>query len=136
VIESFDLEDDLGVYPPQLPQGRRRLLGVARALASSPAVLLLDEPAAGLNAVETEQLGALLRRVAEDSNVGMLLVEHDMSLVASICDSVVALDFARTIFSGPSADVMLDESVRLAYLGEEVPEAGEGEETPEAVESR
>jgi len=64
----------------------------------------------------------------------MLLVEHDMSLVASICDSVVALDFGQTIFSGPAADVMMDESVRLAYLGEEVPEAGTDDQTREAVE--
>jgi sulfate-transporting ATPase len=134
VVESFDLERDLCAYPPELPQGRRRLLGVARALASTPAVLLLDEPAAGLNARETEQLGRLLRRVADDSNVGMLLVEHDMSLVTSICDSVVALDFGRTIFSGDTHRVMLDESVRLAYLGEEV-RVDQGGLAPETVES-
>ena len=101
---------------------------------SAPAVLLLDEPAAGLNARETQQLGRLLRRIADESNMGMLLVEHDMSLVTSICDSVVALDFGRTIFSGDSERVMLDRSVRLAYLGEEV-RVDSGERAPETVES-
>ncbi|MEM7271462.1 MAG: ATP-binding cassette domain-containing protein [Actinomycetota bacterium] len=117
IIDSFELESELPSFPNELPQGRRRLLGVARAMAAGPSVLLLDEPAAGLDSTETGELGAVLRRVATDSQVGMLLVEHDMSIVTSICDHVVALDFGRVIFSGPPDQAMTDERVRAAYLG-------------------
>lgn len=122
VIEAFDLGDKLGSFPPELPQGHRRLLGVARAVAGGPSVLLLDEPAAGLDAVETERLGAILQRVARDLGVGMLVVEHDMSLVTAICDHVVALDFGRVISAGPPDVVLADTAVRRAYLGVEVDE--------------
>ena len=119
IIESFGLEDELEAFPNELPQGRRRLLGVARALATGPSVLLLDEPAAGLDATETRQLGAILQRVAAESDIGMLLVEHDMSIVADICDHVVALDFGMTIFSGGPREVLDNQTVKAAYLGEE-----------------
>ena len=102
-----------------MPQGRRRLLGVARALAARPSVLLLDEPAAGLDEAETAHLGEQLLRVAQEQGIGMLLVEHDMSLVTSICDHVIALDFGKTIFSGPADAVLDDQAIRAAYLGEE-----------------
>lgn len=120
VIEAFGLEDELHQFPSELPQGRRRLLGVARAMARNPRVLLLDEPAAGLDGPETAQLGVVLRRVATDLNVGMLLIEHDMSIVSEICDEVVALDFGQTIASGPSATVLTSAAVRAAYLGEPI----------------
>ena len=119
VIEAFELGDELGSLPGELSQGHRRLLGVARAMAGSPSVLLLDEPAAGLDAVETDRLGAILRRAARDLDVGMLVVEHDMSLVSAICDHVVALDFGRTIATGPPELVLADDAVRRAYLGEQ-----------------
>ncbi len=122
VIDAFELDRELSSMPDELPQGRRRLLGVARAVASSPAVMLLDEPAAGLSATETEQLGVILRRVADDMGVGMLLVEHDMSIVTAICDHVVALDFGRTIFSGPPNAVLTDPTIRRAYLGHDLEE--------------
>ena len=121
VIDSFELESELDSFPSELPQGRRRLLGVARAMAAGPEVLLLDEPAAGLDSTETEELGAVLRRVADESQVGMLLVEHDMSIVTAICDHVVALDFGRVIFSGPADQAMDNPDVRAAYLGIEGP---------------
>lgn len=119
VIQSFELDGELTHFPNEMPQGRRRLLGVARALAGQPSVLLLDEPAAGLDERETAELGDQLRRVAREQKIGMLLVEHDMSLVTSICDRVVALDFGKMIFSGPADEVLGDRAIRAAYLGEE-----------------
>lgn len=117
VVDSFELGPELSSYPNELPQGRRRLLGVARAMAANPSVLLLDEPAAGLDSTETAELGEVLRRVADESQVGMLLVEHDMSIVTAICDHVIALDFGSVIFSGPPEAAMDDPRVRSAYLG-------------------
>jgi sulfate-transporting ATPase len=109
---------DLDVEPDALSQGQRRLLGVIRAISSDPAVLLLDEPAAGLNHAETEHLGQVLRQIATESRIGMLLVEHDLSVVTAICDQVVAIDFGQTIFDGSVTDAVNDATIRSAYLGE------------------
>jgi sulfate-transporting ATPase len=109
---------DLNAQPISLSQGHRRLLGVLRALAASPSVLLLDEPAAGLDKSETEHLGRMLRAIADERGIGMLLVEHDMSLIAAVCDHVVALDFGKTIFSGSVTDAVSDPLIIAAYLGE------------------
>ncbi len=130
VVDAFELESELRSSPDELPQGRRRLLGVARAVAGGPSVLLLDEPAAGLSSGETERLGVILRQVARELDIGMLLVEHDMSIVTAICDHVVALDFGRTIFSGPPDAVVTDPAVKRAYLG------GEREPDPSAIDTR
>jgi sulfate-transporting ATPase len=108
---------DLDVAPDALSQGQRRLLGVVRAISAGPAVLLLDEPAAGLNRAETEHLGLVLRQIATASGIGMLLVEHDLSMVTAICDQVVAIDFGQTIFDGSVTDAVNDETIRSAYLG-------------------
>jgi sulfate-transporting ATPase len=109
---------DLDVAPDALSQGQRRLLGVIRAVSARPAVLLLDEPAAGLNRAETEHLGLVLRQIATESGIGMLLVEHDLSMVTAICDQVVAIDFGQTIFDGSVMDAVNDSTIRSAYLGE------------------
>lgn len=108
---------DLDVAPDALSQGQRRLLGVVRAISAGPAVLLLDEPAAGLNRAETEHLGRVLRQIATESGIGMLLVEHDLSMVTAVCDQVVAIDFGLTIFDGSVTDAVNDETIRSAYLG-------------------
>lgn len=110
--------NDLHVMPDELSQGQRRILGVLRAVAAGPRVLLLDEPAAGLNRVETEHLGQVLRQLATESRIGMLLVEHDLSMVTAICDRVVAIDFGKTIFDGPVSGAIDDPAIRAAYLGE------------------
>ena len=110
--------NDLDVAPDSLSQGQRRLLGVMRAISASPAVLLLDEPAAGLNHAETTHLGQVLRQVATESGIGMLLVEHDLSIVTAICDRVVAIDFGCTIFDGTAADAVNDPMIKAAYLGD------------------
>lgn len=116
--QARELGLDLRAMPDALSQGRRRLLGVLRALAARPSVLLLDEPAAGLDPTETERLGGILRQVARTQNVGMLLVEHDMSLIGDICDHVVAIDFGNMIVNAPAAEALADPLVRSAYLGD------------------
>jgi branched-chain amino acid transport system permease protein len=101
--------------------GRRRLVEVAGAVLSRPSVLLLDEPAAGLDAEESQRLGRLLAGIPAAYGLGILLIEHDVEMVASISDRVTVLDFGRVIASGPAAQVLRDPVVLAAYVGEEVP---------------
>jgi ABC-type branched-subunit amino acid transport system ATPase component/ABC-type branched-subunit amino acid transport system permease subunit len=117
-VEEFGLGPDLDRRPGELSFGRRRLVGIARAVATRPSVLLLDEPAAGLDDDETAELGGLIRRLADDWGIAILLVEHDVSLVLSTCDHVVALDFGRTIAAGTPDEIRHDAAVIAAYLGE------------------
>ena len=97
--------------------GQRRLVELARCLAGPFHVLLLDEPSSGLDRVETERFGEILRRVVRERGVGIFLVEHDMSLVTEVCDYIYVLDFGRAIFEGTSAEVMASSLVQAAYLG-------------------
>jgi ABC-type branched-subunit amino acid transport system ATPase component/ABC-type branched-subunit amino acid transport system permease subunit len=117
-IAEFGLEDDLDRLVQDLPYGKRRLLAIARAVATHPSVLLLDEPAAGLGEAEAEELADLVRRLADDWGMGILLVEHDMSFVMSVCDELIVLDFARRIAAGEPEAVRMDRAVIAAYLGE------------------
>ena len=98
--------------------GRRRLVGIARAVATQPSILLLDEPAAGLGDAESAELAALVRRLADEWGIGILLVEHDMRFVMDVCDRIVVLDFGRTIGSGTPEEIRRDPAVVAAYLGE------------------
>jgi branched-chain amino acid transport system ATP-binding protein len=100
-----------------LPFGWQRLLEIARALASSPKLLLLDEPAAGLNATETRQLGELLMKIRQ-KGVTLLLVEHDMSLTMEISDRIVVLDQGKLLAEGTPREVQSDKAVMAAYLGQ------------------
>ena len=100
-----------------LSTGQRRLVELARCLAGQFDVLLLDEPSSGLDGVETERFGEILTQVVAARGVGILLVEHDMALVMSICDYVHVLDFGTKIFEGSTAEVSSSGTVRAAYLG-------------------
>ncbi|GAC1441155.1 MAG: ABC transporter ATP-binding protein [Vulcanimicrobiaceae bacterium] len=99
-----------------LSYGEQRRLEIARALAGKPAIVLLDEPAAGMNPSETQALGTTIRDVAR-AGIGVVLIEHDMSLVAAVCDDVVVLNFGRTIARGTPREVARDAAVVEAYLG-------------------
>lgn len=118
-VEEFGLTPYLTVVPTALPYGLRRLLAIARAVATRPSVLLLDEPAAGLDDRESEELGVLVRSLAERWGIAVLLVEHDMTLVMSVCDRIHAIDFGRTIAEGRPADVRANSALVDAYLGRE-----------------
>ena len=118
-IREFELEDDLDRQVEDLPYGRRRLLAMARAVATESSVLLLDEPAAGLGDAETAELAHLVGRLAKEWGIAVLVVEHDMNFVMSVCDELVVLDFGRTIATGKPSEVRNDQAVIAAYLGEE-----------------
>ncbi|MCL5959066.1 MAG: ABC transporter ATP-binding protein [Chloroflexi bacterium] len=129
--KALELLDFVGLAPRvaerayDLPYGQQRLLELARALATEPKLLLLDEPAAGLNDAETGALSDLIRRV-RDRGVTVLLVEHDMGLVMDISDEVVVLDHGEKIAEGPPDAISTDERVIEAYLGRGVANAQAG----------
>ena len=123
-LERFGLETYPGEVVANLPYGVRKRIEVVRAMMAEPKILLLDEPAAGLNRQETEELQALLRQVSE-SGVTLLVVEHDMHFVRSLCEHVVVLNFGRKIFEGTPEEVHRDPGVLEAYLGTAGSEAGD-----------
>ncbi len=118
IVEEFDLADDLETEVQSLSFGKRHLLALARAVASRPSVLLLDEPAAGLSDAETMELVDVVRRLASEWGMAVLLIEHDMNFVMAVCDRLVVLDFGSVIATGSPSDIQRDPIVLAAYLGE------------------
>ena len=122
VVGLQDLADSL---PEDLPHGQRKMVGVARALAASPELVLLDEPAAGLDASESAELAKELRSLL-DHGLSVLLIDHDMGLVLSVCDKVYVLDFGRIVAEGTPAEIRNNEAVITAYLGDSGADADAG----------
>ncbi|MEO6653462.1 MAG: branched-chain amino acid ABC transporter permease/ATP-binding protein [Ilumatobacteraceae bacterium] len=116
-IREFRLDEDLHRDVKDLSYGKRRLLAIARAVAMRPSVLLLDEPAAGLSSAESAELASVVRRLADDWGMAILVVEHDMEFVMGVCDEVIVLDFGTLIAAGAPEQVQADPAVIAAYLG-------------------
>jgi sulfate-transporting ATPase len=129
-IEAFKLTESLDLSPGQLSYGTRRLLAIARAVAAGPSILMLDEPAAGLDDAERLELSDALVTLAQTWGIGVLLVEHDVPMVMRTCQRIYALDLGKVIASGTPAEVRDDPQVVAAFLGPEAAEAVE-----EAIEA-
>ena len=118
LLEVFDLDKERYTLASNLPYGKQRKLEIARALATSPKLLLLDEPAAGMNPNETAELMDTIRFVRDNFDMTILLIEHDMKLVSGICERLTVLNFGQVLTQGKTADVLRDPEVIKAYLGE------------------
>ena len=118
ILAIFGLLEERNNLAYNLPYGKQRKLEIARALATNPKLLLLDEPAAGMNPQETAELMETIRFVRDEFDMTILLIEHDMSLVSGICDELTVLNFGQTLASGDTAEVLTNSEVVKAYLGD------------------
>lgn len=118
LLSVFCLEKDADTLASNLPYGQQRKLEIARALATEPKLLLLDEPAAGMNPNETLELMDTIRFVRDKFKITILLIEHDMKLVSGICEELTVLNFGSVLTQGKTSDVLNDPQVITAYLGE------------------
>ena len=114
----FELDEQADYLASNLPYGKQRKLEIARAMATEPKLLLLDEPAAGMNPNETEELMNTIRFVRDRFNLTILLIEHDMKLVSGICEEIYVLNFGRELAKGETSEVLKNPEVITAYLGE------------------
>jgi branched-chain amino acid transport system ATP-binding protein len=119
IIKKIGLADQVNEFARNLPYGAQRRLEIARALATDPVLLLLDEPAAGMNPQETRKLDELICRI-RDEGLSILLIEHDMKLVMSLSDHIFVMDYGKKIAEGPPHEVRRNQQVIRAYLGEDV----------------
>ena len=119
-LKMFKLDDRRDEIARNLPYGEQRRLEIARALAAQPQLLLLDEPAAGMNPQETHELMEMIRWIRDELKLTILLIEHDMSLVMGVCERIYVLDYGSIIASGTPAEIRSNPQVIEAYLGEEV----------------
>ena len=118
LLKVFDPDKECDFKASNLPYGKQRKLEIARALATEPKLLLLDEPAAGMNPNETAELMDTIRFVRDNFNMTVLLIEHDMKLVSGICEKLTVLNFGQVLREGATSDVLHDPEVIKAYLGE------------------
>ena len=118
ILKVLGLEEYINEEAQNLPYGKQRKLEIARALASRPAILCLDEPAAGMNPTETEELMETIKIVREKFNTAILLIEHDMKLVMGICEWIKVISFGKEIATGTPAEIRNNKEVITAYLGE------------------
>ncbi|HFI0399752.1 TPA: ABC transporter ATP-binding protein [Streptococcus suis] len=119
LLKIFDLDGDADTLAKNLPYGQQRRLEIVRALATEPKILFLDEPAAGMNPQETAELTQLIRKIKEEFNVTIMLIEHDMSLVMEVTERIYVLEYGRLIAHGTPAEIRSNKRVIEAYLGGE-----------------
>ena len=119
LLKIFDLDKYAGMHAGNLPYGEQRKLEIARAMATEPKILLLDEPAAGMNPKETEDLMNTIKLIRDKFGIAVLLIEHDMKLVLGICERLVVLNYGKILASGKPNDVINNPQVVEAYLGKE-----------------
>ena len=117
LLRIFDLEQERNSLACNLPYGKQRKLEIARALATNPKILLLDEPAAGMNPHETEDLAKTIRFIRDHFDMTILLIEHDMNFVSDLCDELTVLSFGTVLSQGKTKDVLQDPKVIKAYIG-------------------
>ena len=118
ILKIFDLYDERNNLACNLPYGKQRKLEIARALATNPCLLLLDEPAAGMNPHETDELMDIVRRIRDEFDMTILLIEHDMKFVSGLCDEITVLNFGTVLAQGKTEEVLNDPEVITAYIGE------------------